>query len=290
MPLIHSLLTKRPSLKPLLLSLIPTPELTDILEILRKHAKQVAQDVPFGRIEAGRESLVARRIGSSLTKFVTNVDVFMGRYLSAEQVTIHPSLPPSLLLPLTHLILTAILPLLPPKLSVSTDPSLSLLQSLLSRVVKAWNEWVKELGVFVNTQGGMFSEGVVRGWEAGLDEIVAVSQALVAKDRHSMSSDEESLGSTTSKQGDRRASDLSFSTTPATSTADRTPSKVNTHPSATTIFSMKTTFGQGLYKVRDDWIDSAGWMVGRSRPVEGFEHLSQTHQHGLDVGGDFKMG
>jgi len=38
-----------------------------------------------------------------------------------------------------------------------------------------------------------------------------------------------------------------------------------------TVGMVRDKFAVGTREIRDGWVDSVGWMVGRSRPVEGFD-------------------
>lgn len=161
-----------------------------------------------------------------------------------RRAPVHPTIPPTLLVPLSQTILGTIFPALPPRLPVQGNTSFDQLEALCDKVLRGWTTWVKVLCKTVNEEGGMFSVGVVKGWENGLDELVTYHlQRAHALEQH----EQRRLGTE----------------------EPQTKSKGKKEP--TTIATLEKRFGEGLKRVRDEWVDSVGWMVGRSRPVEGFE-------------------
>jgi hypothetical protein len=158
--------------------------------------------------------------------------------------------PPLFLLPLTHLILTSLLPLLPPTLKLLTHAGMEQLELVLQRVINCWDSWVTEIGRYVNEQGGMFPIGTVRSWVQGMDELVHLSSVLNDRIDPDLLPDLEG-GS---------AGDL-----------DRARSRKKV------VADITIGFGTGLRRMRDEWIGKCGWLVGR----EGT---------GDELGGDFRMG
>jgi hypothetical protein len=91
--------------------------------------------------------------------------------MDPRRAPVHPTIPPTLLVPLSQTILAQIFPILPPKLRVRENASFDQLEALCDKVLRGWTNWVKVVARTVNVEGGMFSEGVVKAWENGLDEL-----------------------------------------------------------------------------------------------------------------------
>ena len=158
-----------------------------------------------------------------------------------RRLPVHPTIPPTLLVPLSQTILGTIFPVLPSRLLVHENTSFDQLEALCDKVLRGWTTWVKVLGKTVNEQGGMFSSGVVKAWETGLDEL-----AQYHLQRQQQMQQQQQQQQLQTKEKSRGKQEL-------------------------TIADLEKRFGEGLKTVRDEWVDSVGWMVGRSRPVEGFE-------------------
>jgi hypothetical protein len=170
--------------------------------------------------------------------------------MDPRRAPVHPTIPPTLLVPLSQTILAQIFPILPPKLRVRENASFDQLEALCDKVLKGWTHWVKVVARTVNVEGGMFSEGVVKAWENGLDELAGWVLQREAQVRAQQ------------LQGQGQAGNVG---TTGTGADDPRGKK------EMTIERLEKKFGDGLKRVRDEWVDSVGWMVGRSRPVEGFE-------------------
>jgi hypothetical protein len=169
-----------------------------------------------------------------------------------RRAPVHPTIPPTLLVPLSQTILAQIFPILPPKLRVRENAAFDQLEALCDKVLKGWTTWVKVVARTVNVEGGMFSEGVVKAWENGLDELAGWVLQREAQVRA-----QQQQG-----QGQGQAGNVGITGTAADDPRGK---------KEMTIDRLEKKFGDGLKRVRDEWVDSVGWMVGRSRPVEGFE-------------------
>jgi hypothetical protein len=174
--------------------------------------------------------------------------------IDPRRAAVHPTIPPTLLVPLSQTILAQIFPILPPKLRVRENVSFDQLEALCDKVLKGWTTWVKVVARTVNVEGGMFSEGVVKAWENGLDELAGW---VLQREAQVRAQQLQGQG-----QGHGQAGNVG---TTGTGADDPRGKK------EMTIERLEKKFGDGLKRVRDEWVDSVGWMVGRSRPVEGFE-------------------
>lgn len=196
LPLLTSLLNAQPSLKPLILQLIPRPSLETALQALLASAKKLNDAYPYsntsfdtrtsifnsaigfaGQNHGGmRDSYILSRLRPHITDFVSACISYLP-YFSLIPLT-EPSSSAATPLQVLHkdkshptetfLFLSAL------TRHVLTQPPLtqqSLSSLLLPRLSKEWTAWVDRVDVIVNAEGGMFGGETVNGWIQTLDEL-----------------------------------------------------------------------------------------------------------------------
>lgn len=202
LPLLTSLLSAQPSLKSVILPLIPRPTLDTALQALSLSARKLRDAYPyssppqpvsspagfgfgsrpafstFGRPPPQpqfpngggmRDSYILSRLRPHITEFVAACMSYMPYFSyvaspSQSTSTVHSHNPTS---PSeTYSFLAALTE------HLFSQPALtqsSLAPLILPRITQEWKAWVDKLDVTVNQQGGMFAGDVVRSWERGLD-------------------------------------------------------------------------------------------------------------------------
>ncbi|KAF7306858.1 hypothetical protein MIND_00478000 [Mycena indigotica] len=191
LPLLTSLLSTQPSLKKVVLSLIPRPTLDSALQALTISARKLRDAYPYTNVTpnigfgaarptfgfprpstqppAMRDSYVSSRLEPHIDEFVSASLSYLPyfSYLpsSNEPVAkgaIHPSEVYSFLSALMQHALA-----LPP-LAQS-----QLASKLITRLNDEWKAWVNKVDVTLNQEGGMFTADSLRTWERGLDQFAS---------------------------------------------------------------------------------------------------------------------
>lgn len=209
LPLLNAVLNAQPSLKPLLLSLIPRPTLETALQALDQSAKKLREAYPysntatFSAVSATsspgfgfgsqqrpsgtdgcqmRESYILSRLRSHINDFVgacmSYVPYFS--YVSGDEIAAHSSGSShshSAALQVQHTDKShpseTFMFLSALTSHILSQPSLtqhSLSPLLLPRLSQEWAAWTDRIDTVVNQEGGMFGGETVRLWEKTLDE------------------------------------------------------------------------------------------------------------------------
>ncbi|EIN14137.1 hypothetical protein PUNSTDRAFT_95738 [Punctularia strigosozonata HHB-11173 SS5] len=197
LPLLNSLLTSQPSLKPLVLSLIPRPTLSTALQSISISAKKLRDAYPYsnatsfssasfgtlgstsfgsarGTQSVMRDDYVLSRIRPHISEFVSTCFSYLPYFSfipTEDQSTsvntalrtqlkerIHPGEGFQFLQSLTSQILDQ------PPLTQS-----SLVPLIMPRLLEEWKAWVDRVDVVVNGEGGMFGQEMVQSWMRALD-------------------------------------------------------------------------------------------------------------------------
>lgn len=235
-----SLINAQPSLKPLVLSLIPKPSVQTAVQALDVSAKSLRDAYPYAQSTqapastsfgfgssfgvsasmhapgsfglrsansqpagAMREDYVRSRIRPSVAEFISTAT----SYLACFSLLPSPQTPsPQISRPALHDSFTYLCAVTAHVIRAPPLARALLLENavLFPKLQLEWNAWVNGLDVEVNQNAGMFSAEMVRGWERSLDELT--------------------------KEG----------------------------PSSGQIGNMQL--------IRDKWIEKVGWMVGRAVP------------------------
>lgn len=216
LPLLTSLITSQPNLKPLVLSLIPQPSVGTAVQALNNSAKALRDAYPyaqspqppastsfgfgssfgtstsmhapsstsFGFRPAGtsqpngamRDDYVRNRIRPSVIEFISTAT----SYLSCFTLLASPQNPnPQYSRQSLHDSFTYLCTLTAHIMHAPPLARALLLENtvLVPKIMTEWNAWVDRLDVEVNQKGGMFSGEVVREWERSLDELAKDSPA-----------------------------------------------------------------------------------------------------------------
>ncbi|KAG7099129.1 hypothetical protein E1B28_001001 [Marasmius oreades] len=203
LPILTSLLHQQPSLKPLVLSLIPRPTLESAIQALEASAKKLrdaypySNQTPFSQTSsvAGfgfgfgggfnnahtqqpggmRDSYILSRLRPHITEFVNATTSYLpyfslsptpsGSSIQQSHSAFHrdKNLPAE-----TFRFLYTLTN------HIITQPPLtqsSLVPHLLHRLSHEWMAWVERVDVIVNREGGMFGRETVEIWERGLEEL-----------------------------------------------------------------------------------------------------------------------
>ncbi|QRV86300.1 cut8 domain protein [Ceratobasidium sp. AG-Ba] len=258
LPLLTSLITSQPSLKPLILSLIPQPSVGTAIQALNNSAKALRDAYPYAqspqpptstsfgfgssfgtstsmhapsstsfgfRTAANsqtngvmREDYVRNRIKPSVAEFISTAT----SYLSYFTLLPSPQNPdPQYSRQSLHDSFAYLCAL---TVHVMRAPPLArvllLGDNVLQKILSEWNMWIDRLDVEVNQNGGMFSAEAVKEWERSLDELTKESPPH---------------GQTGSMQ-----------------------------------------------PIRDKWIEKVGWMVGRTVPKDyGLSNMTEEEDEEL---------
>lgn len=134
-----------------------------------------------------RDSYITSRLGPHITEFVSTCMSYLPYFSyipTSSPSTTATSSPSQLQLPLPKdkLPPTEIYQLLSALTShILSQPPLtqsSLTPLLLPRLHKEWLAWVDRIDAIVNSEGGMFRDETVKGWERGLDEFAEANKGL----------------------------------------------------------------------------------------------------------------
>ncbi|GLB36054.1 putative cut8, nuclear proteasome tether protein [Lyophyllum shimeji] len=219
LPLLTSLLNAQPSLKSVILPLIPRPTLETATQALAQSAKKLRDAYPyssgstfaqsgfstsfgFGKVPLAstsgfghqynnggmRDSYIISRIRPHVIEFVAACFSYLPYFSSLptpsqSASTTHSTALQSLHKDKSHPSETFLL------LSAITNHIISqppitqsqLLPQLLPRLSEEWKAWILKVDDVVNRQGGMFGSETVRSWERALDEM-ADGKAFGASD------------------------------------------------------------------------------------------------------------
>ncbi|KAH7340427.1 hypothetical protein B0J17DRAFT_651307 [Rhizoctonia solani] len=240
LPLLTSLISSQPNLKPLVLSLIPQPSVQTSIQALDASAKALRDAYPYSQAHQPaastsfgfgssfgaaasmhapssafgfrtnpqpsgtmREEYIRSRIRPSVAEFTSTATSYLSYFslVPSPQAPVPKFTRSSLHDSFAYLCALTVHIMRAPPLARAILLDNSI---LFPRLILEWNAWIDCLDVEVNRNGGMFSAEAVREWERSLDELTKES------------------------------------------------------PSAGHIGNMQL--------VRDKWIEKVGWMVGRTVP------------------------
>lgn len=257
LPLLTSLVNAQPSLKPLVLSLIPQPSVQTAIQALDASAKALRDAYPYAQSQTPastsfgfgssfgtsasmhapgstsfglrpsnsqatgvmRDDYIRSRIRPSVTEFISTATSYLS-YFSLLPSPRNPS--PKFSRSTLHDSFAYLCAL---TVHIMRAPPLArvlLLENavLIPKIMAEWNTWVDGLDAEVNQNGGMFSAEAVREWERSLDELT--------------------------KEG----------------------------PPGGQVGNMQP--------IRDKWIEKVGWMVGRTVPRDfGISSMSEEEDEEL---------
>ncbi|KAF9270142.1 hypothetical protein L218DRAFT_982778 [Marasmius fiardii PR-910] len=203
LPILTSLVDQQPSLKPVVLSLIPRPTLETAVQALEASAKKLREAYPYSNqttfppsssavgfgfgFGSGfnhppnqqpggmRDSYILSRLRPHITEFVNATTSYLpyfslsssssGSSIQQSHSAFHrdKTLPAETFRFLYNL-----------TSHIISQPSLtqsSLVPHLLQRLSSEWIAWVDRVDVIVNQEGGMFGRETVEIWERGLEEL-----------------------------------------------------------------------------------------------------------------------
>lgn len=211
LPLLTSLITSQPSLKPLVLSLIPHPSVETAIRALNASAKALKDAYPYAQSSSSsastsfgfgssfgttasmhapastsfgfrpvtsshatggmREDYIRSRIRPAVTEFISTAT----SYLSYFSLLPSPQTPSPQ--PTRSTLHDSFAYLCALTAHIMRSPPLArvlLLENtvLFPKVSQEWNAWIDRLDIEVNQNGGMFSGEAVKEWERSLDELV----------------------------------------------------------------------------------------------------------------------
>lgn len=252
LPLLTSLITSQPSLKPLVLSLIPHPSVETAIRALNASAKALKDAYPYAQTSSSststsfgfgssfgtsgsmhaptstsfgfrpatsshatggmREDYIRSRIRPAVAEFISTAT----SYLSYFSLIPSPQTPSQQFSRATLHDSFAYLCALTAHIMRSPPLARVLLFEnpvLFPKVSQEWNAWIDRLDIEVNQNGGMFSGDAAKEWERSLDELV--------------------------KEGP-------------------VPGQVG-----------------DMQPIRDKWIEKVGWMVGRTVPRGKSRNMSE---------------
>ncbi|KAJ3552256.1 hypothetical protein NM688_g4247 [Phlebia brevispora] len=190
LPLLMSLISSQPALKPSVLALIPRPTLQTASQAIAKSAKKLLDAFPYSTTGTPPPDYATTRsqdfsmapsfgFGRPVHAFHTahTPDTHHTAGMRDEYIIsrlrphiqelstgtcLTPRRPTSFLHALTAHIYEQ------PPLTQSL-----LIPQLLPRLIQEWNAWIDRVDQVVNREGGMFGQEVVRSWERGLDEFAS---------------------------------------------------------------------------------------------------------------------
>jgi len=259
LPLLTSLITSQPSLKPLVLSLIPHPSVETAIRALNASAKALKDAYPYAQTSSSststsfgfgssfgtsgsmhapastsfgfrpatsshatggmREDYIRSRIRPAVAEFISTAT----SYLSYFSLIPSPQTPSQQFSRATLHDTFAYLCALTAHIMRSPPLARVLLLEntiLFPKVAQEWNAWIDRLDIEVNQNGGMFSGDAAKEWERSLDELV--------------------------KEGP-------------------VPGQVG-----------------NMQPIRDKWIEKVGWMVGRTVPRDfGISNMAEEEDEEL---------
>ncbi|KDQ20680.1 hypothetical protein BOTBODRAFT_26696 [Botryobasidium botryosum FD-172 SS1] len=210
LPLLNSVLSHQPNLKPLIISLIPRPTLETALQAVATAARKVRDAYPYSQpnttpsLSFGfgsansphsshsashmqnnggmREPYIRSRLRPSVAEFVSTALSYLSYFSSTQapapaQNNRHATAPapPQHSPPHPSETFTYLYTLVS---NIQRLPPLarSLIYAdspqLAQRLAQEWSGWVNHVDQEVNQRGGMFSGEVAQGWERALDEMV----------------------------------------------------------------------------------------------------------------------
>ena len=234
LPLLTSLITERPELKPVILSLIPRPTLDTAIQAVNEGAKKLKEAYPYATNAYGsasssnpmRDSYVRTRLRQPVRDFTKLLLSYMSYFTSTppHPPTTNPTSISASSQPIVALHPTETFTFLHTvTLNLLRYPSLTLAEFarpaesvVFPRLHLEWNAWVSKIDEDVNKWGKMFRGEDAQAWERGLDELVAA---------------EENVGP----------------------------------------IDGATTNLIGMRAIRDRWIERVGWLVGRRAGSMGME-------------------
>ncbi|KAL0578731.1 hypothetical protein V5O48_003287 [Marasmius crinis-equi] len=218
LPILTSLIEQQPSLKPVVLSLIPRPTLESAIQALEASAKKLrdaypySNNAPFAQTnpsigfgfgfgggfnnppahqaqQAGgmRDSYILSRLRPHISEFVNATTSYLPYFslLSTQTGTSvqqsHSSLHRDKTQPTETF--TFLYTLTSQIVSQPNLTQTSLVPHLLQRLSDEWTAWVDRVDVIVNQQGGMFGRETVESWERGLDELATRADPKLAASR-----------------------------------------------------------------------------------------------------------
>jgi hypothetical protein len=199
LPILSSLLAQQPSLKPLLMSLIPRPTLETALQALSTSMNKLREAQPysqpatpsltfgFGGMPAPssssqgstmREAYVQSRLRPFAAEFASTALSYLS-YFSSIPSTNSSNSSTSAIKPHPSESFTYL-----HTISSHVHRSSTVVRGLLAnespqlgaRLAAEWNAWVDRVDEHVNRNAGMFSSEVVNGWERHLHEMVQWDQ------------------------------------------------------------------------------------------------------------------
>ncbi|KAG8746690.1 hypothetical protein FRC10_003994 [Ceratobasidium sp. 414] len=210
LPLLTSLITSQPSLKPLVLSLIPQPSVETAIQALNNSAKTLRDAYPYAQSPqppastsfgfgssfgtsvsmhapsstafgfrpaatshtngAMREDYIRNRIRPSVTEFVSTATSYL-TYFSLLPSPQNPN--PQYSRSSLHDSFAYLCALTAHIMRAPPLARALLLENtiLFPKILSEWNMWVDRLDIEVNQNGGMFSGEAVKEWERSLDEL-----------------------------------------------------------------------------------------------------------------------
>lgn len=175
----NSLLTTKPELRPVLLSLIPPPSLESFTETLVALETKLIQSIPQGRHV--RQEYIWGRIRVPLEEYLAEARHSLAVFLPSSSEE-HPSTTFDFLHTLTTSVkkIENLLPTSTPAVGLlgNTNP---LVAHLVPGLMNAWHVFITRLGHQVNKQGKIMSAESVRTRFRLLDELCAGSKGVTRK-------------------------------------------------------------------------------------------------------------
>ncbi|KAG9087460.1 hypothetical protein FS749_002899 [Ceratobasidium sp. UAMH 11750] len=210
LPLLTSLITSQPSLKPLVLSLIPRPSVQTAVQALNNSAKALRDAYPYAQSPqppastsfgfgssfgtfmsmhapssttfgfrpaapshtngAMRDDYIRSRIRPSVTEFISTATSYLS-YFSLLPSAQNPN--PQYSRSSLHDSFAYLCALTAHIMRAPPLARVLLLENtvLFPKILAEWNMWVDRLDIEVNQNGGMFSGEAVKEWERTLDEL-----------------------------------------------------------------------------------------------------------------------
>lgn len=214
LPLLTSLISAQPSLKSVILPLIPRPTLETALQALGQSAKRLRDAYPYSNMQTSshafgqpsqhilhsqqqqhtgmRDSYIISRLRPHVNDFVSCCMSYLPYFTCVPPPTNTQATPASHSQPSSSGSTLTIQSLHKDKfhpsetflfLSAVTNhllnqPTLTISQLsplMLPRLSEEWKAWVDKIDETVNQQGRMFGSETVRTWERGLDEMASAT-------------------------------------------------------------------------------------------------------------------
>lgn len=195
LPILTSLITSQPHLKPVVLALIPRPTLETALQALQDAARKLRDAYPYSQAptfaastsfgfgfgspapapkpSGMRDEYVLSRLRPPIAEFVSTAFSYLSYFSYTRPADQSQSLAGNDNPSQVYIYLAALTDhvLSQPPLAVN-----ALCADIQPRLAQEWEAWVTRVDMSVNKEGGMFPAGLVQGWADQLDKFATQTQ------------------------------------------------------------------------------------------------------------------